>query len=240
MDDDASRSELPRHVAIIMDGNRRWAAARHLPRKLGHQRGVEAVRRTVRGAGELGIEFLTLYSFSSENWSRPAEEVNDLMGLLHRFIKADLRELAANGVRVTIIGERKSLSPDLNALIKEAEDSTKHNTKLRLLIAFNYGSQDEILSAARQIAEKAQRGELDPKTISREDFEKHLYTAGIPAPDLIIRTSGEMRLSNFLLWQSAYSEFLFTDTLWPDFDKSHLADAIRQYGARERRFGAKA
>ena len=240
MDDDASRSELPRHVAIIMDGNRRWAAARRLPRKLGHQRGVEAVRRTVRGAGELGVEFLTLYSFSSENWSRPAEEVNDLMGLLHRFIKADLRELAANGVRVTIIGERKSLSPDLNNLIREAEDSTKHNTKLRLLIAFNYGGQDEILSAVRQITAKVQRGDLDPEKLSREDIENHLYTSGIPAPDLIIRTSGEMRLSNFLLWQSAYSEFLFTDTLWPDFNKSHLADAIRQYGARERRFGAKA
>jgi len=227
----------PRHVAIVMDGNRRWAAKRHMPKKLGHRAGVDAVRNIVRAAGELGISYLTLFGFSSENWNRGPEEVSDLMGLLRLFIRRDLAELHQNGVQVLIIGGREHLDPDIVSLIEEAEALTADNTELRLTIAFNYGGQSEITAAVRRIAKKVEAGELRAEDITPETIERHLDTAGIPHPDLVIRTSGEKRLSNFLLWQSAYSEFVFTDVLWPDFDKSTLEAAVQEYHARERRFG---
>jgi undecaprenyl diphosphate synthase len=227
----------PRHVGIIMDGNGRWAAARGLPRLEGHRRGVEAVRRTIRAAGELGISYVTLYSFSAENWSRPAQEVSDLMGLLKRFIRKDLAELHKNGVCVRIIGRRDNLPPDIRSLLIEAEDLTRNNRNLTLVIAFNYGSQQEIVDAARRLAIRVAAGELDASEIDIRALTNALDTAGVPDPDLIIRTSGEQRLSNFLLWQSAYSELIFLPVLWPDFDKASLENAIVEYGARERRFG---
>ncbi|PCJ71224.1 MAG: di-trans,poly-cis-decaprenylcistransferase [Rhodobiaceae bacterium] len=227
----------PRHVAIVMDGNRRWAAKRHMPKKLGHRAGVDAVRNIVRAAGELGISYLTLFGFSSENWNRGPEEVSDLMGLLRLFIRRDLAELHQNGVQVQIIGGRAHLDPDIVSLIEEAEALTGNNTELHLTIAFNYGGQSEITTAVRRIAKKVEAGELRVEDITPETIEGHLDTAGIPHPDLVIRTSGEKRLSNFLLWQSAYSEFVFTDVLWPDFDKSTLEAAVHEYQARERRFG---
>lgn len=230
--------KLPRHVAIIMDGNGRWAKARHLPRKAGHRQGVEKVREIVRVAGEMGIGYLTLYGFSSENWRRPAEEVSDLMGLLRQFVRRDLAELHQNGVHVKIIGERDHLAPDIVALIDEAELLTRDNDKLHLIIAFNYGAQNEIAHAVQRLAEKVRAGELSPDAITPALIQAHLDTAGIPDPDLVIRTSGEKRLSNFLLWQSAYAELIFTDVLWPDFSKAALEAAIREYSARERRFGA--
>ncbi|MDO8840541.1 MAG: isoprenyl transferase [Parvibaculum sp.] len=229
---------LPRHVAIIMDGNGRWAAKRHLPRVAGHRQGVETVRIIVRAAGELGIEYLTLYGFSSENWKRPPEEVSDLMGLLRFFIRRDLAELHQNGVQVRVIGERDHLEADIVALIDEAETLTRDNRKLRLMIAFNYGGQSEITSAMRRIAREVQLGRIDPEAITPETVAAHLDTAGVPDPDLIIRTSGEMRLSNFLLWQSAYSELVFADALWPDFTPDALRAAIDEYRRRNRRFGA--
>jgi len=230
---------VPRHVAIIMDGNGRWAKARGLPRKVGHQQGVEAVRALVRDIEDLGLEYLTLYGFSSENWNRPKAEVSDLMGLLRRYIERDLDELADKGVKVRIIGERDNLEPDIVALIERAERRTEPNKRLVLTIAFNYGGRHELTAAARSLARAAARGDLDPETITPELLEANLYTAGIPDPDLIIRTSGEQRLSNFLTWQSAYSELIFVDTLWPDFTKAHLVEAIFAYVKRERRFGAR-
>ncbi len=227
----------PRHVAIIMDGNRRWAAKRHMPKKLGHRAGVDAVRNIVRAAGELGIRYLTLFGFSSENWNRGPEEVSDLMGLLRLFIRRDLAELHQNGVHVKIIGERTHLDPDIVSLIEEAESLTADNKELHLTIAFNYGGQSEIAAAVQRIARKVADGQLDPESITPETIENHLDTAGIPNPDLVIRTSGEKRLSNFLLWQSAYAEFVFTDVLWPDFDKATLESAVLEFQARERRFG---
>ena len=229
---------MPRHVAIIMDGNGRWAAKRHMPRVAGHRQGVETVRVIVRAAGELGIEYLTLYGFSSENWNRPAEEVSDLMGLLRLFIRRDLAELHQNGVQVRVIGDRDHLDADIVALIGEAEALTRNNTRLKLIIAFNYGGQSEITSAMRRIAREVQAGHLDPDTITPATVSAHLDTAGIPDPDLIIRTSGEMRLSNFLLWQSAYSELVFADALWPDFTPEGLRAAVDEYRRRNRRFGA--
>jgi undecaprenyl diphosphate synthase len=234
----AEAAGVPRHVAIIMDGNRRWAAKRHLPRQIGHRQGVEAVRVITRAAGEMGIEYLTLYGFSSENWNRPADEVSDLMGLLRLFIRRDLAELHQNGVQVKIIGDRKHLEPDIVALIEEAEALTQANNRLKLMIAFNYGGQNEIVSAARRIALEVKAGRLDPDMISIETVAAHLDTAGVPDPDLVIRTSGEKRLSNFLLWQSAYAELVFTDTYWPDFTPERLREALAEYNARERRFGA--
>lgn len=228
---------LPRHVAIIMDGNGRWAAQRHLPRKLGHRQGVEAVRIIVRAAGEMGIKYLTLYSFSSENWKRPPEEVNDLMGLLRFFIRRDLAELHQNGVKVRIIGEREHLAPDIIAMIEDAESLTAQNDKLNLMIAFNYGGQNEITSAVRRIAQEVKAGKLDPAMIDNDIVAAHLDTAGVPDPDLIIRTSGEKRLSNFLIWQGAYSELVFTDAYWPDFSPESLREALVEYGNRVRRFG---
>ena len=229
----------PRHVAIIMDGNGRWAKAHHLPRGMGHRQGVEAMRGVTRAAPDLGIEYLTLYSFSSENWSRPADEVSDLMGLLRRFVQNDLAELDANGVRVKVIGARTGLAPDIAGLIEEAEGRTCKNGRLKLQIAFNYGGQDEIVAAAKAVAAKVAAGQIRCEDVTKELFAGHLTTAGIPDPDLIIRTSGEQRLSNFLIWQSAYAEFVFIDALWPDFSKAHLMRAIDEYHRRDRRFGAR-
>lgn len=227
----------PAHVAIIMDGNGRWAKSRGLPRTLGHRQGVEAVRRTVRAAIELNIAYLTIYSFSSENWSRPVDEIMDLMGLMKRFIRRDLADLHKEGVRVRIIGERDNVDPELLALIDEAVEVTTNNTKLNLIIAFNYGARAEIAKAARKLAHDVAAGKLKPDDICAEALGSALDTGGIPDPDLLIRTSGELRLSNFLLWQTAYTEFIFLDTFWPDFDKNALEAAVAEYRARERRFG---
>ena len=230
-------SAVPRHVAIIMDGNGRWAAARGLPRAEGHRRGVEALRRTIRAAGELGIEIVTIFSFSAENWSRPAAEIGELMGLLRRFIRNDLAELHKSNVRVRIIGEREGLEPDILRLLVDAEDLTRNNDGLTLVVAFNYGARQELMRAARRIAEAAAAGKLKPSDISVETVAGFLDAPDLPDPDLIIRTSGEQRLSNFLLWQSAYSELVFVPTYWPDFDRAALEAAIHEYQQRERRFG---
>ena len=227
----------PRHVAIIMDGNGRWAKERGLPRTIGHRQGVEAVRRTVKAAIELQIPYLTIYSFSSENWSRPTDEIDDLMGLMKRFIRRDLADLHRNNVRIRIIGERQSVDPELMTLIDEAVELTRANTALTLVIAFNYGSRGEIAKAARRLASDVAAGRLAPEAITAERLGLELDTAGIPDPDLLIRTSGEQRLSNFLLWQTAYTEFVFLETYWPDFDRAALAGAIEEFRARERRFG---
>jgi undecaprenyl diphosphate synthase len=234
---DATAFDMPRHVAIIMDGNGRWAATRGLPRAEGHRRGVEALRRTVRAAGEMGIKVLTIFSFSAENWSRPASEIGELMGLLRRFVRNDLAELHQNNIRVRIIGERSGLDPDIGRLLAEAEDLTKNNDGLTLVVAFNYGARQEIVRAARRIAEAVERGEARAQDIGMETFERFLDAPDIPDPDVIIRTSGEQRLSNFLLWQAAYSELVFVPTYWPDFDRAALESAIREYQQRERRFG---
>ena len=228
---------VPRHVAIIMDGNGRWAAARGLPRGEGHRRGVEALRKTIRAAGEMDIKFITIFSFSAENWSRPESEIGELMGLLRRFVRNDLAELHKSNVRVRIIGEREGLDPDILRLLVEAEDLTKNNGGLTLVVAFNYGSRQEITRAARRIAEEVAQGRLAPADISMDSFGRSLDAPDIPDPDLVIRTSGEQRLSNFLLWQSAYSELVFVPTYWPDFDRAALEAAIREYQQRERRFG---
>jgi undecaprenyl diphosphate synthase len=228
---------VPRHVAIIMDGNGRWAAARGLPRAFGHRSGVEAVRRTVRAAIDLSIPFLTLYSFSSENWSRPREEIDDLMGLMKRFIRGDLADLHQNNVRVRVIGERENVDPEMMALIDEACELTGENTGLTLVIAFNYGARSEITRAVRRIAEEVAAGHLALADITPERITGALDTGDLPDPDVLIRTSGEHRLSNFLLWQCAYTEFVFLDAYWPDFGRELLVEAISQYNARERRFG---
>ena len=225
------------HVAIIMDGNGRWAAARGLPRSEGHRRGVEALRRTVRAAGELGIRFLTIYSFSAENWSRPPSEIRDLMGLLRRFIRNDLAELHRNNVRVRVIGERDTLAPDIRSLLDEAEALTKDNRGLTVVVAFNYGARQEIAHAARTIVRDVVAGRIREDDVTAELIGRRLDTADLPDPDVIIRTSGEQRLSNFLLWQAAYSELVFVPTYWPDFDRATLEDAIAEYRRRERRFG---
>ncbi len=229
--------KVPRHVAIIMDGNGRWAKARLLPRVMGHRAGVAAVRMIVRAAQDLGIEYLTLYGFSSENWKRPATEVNDLMGLLRMYIKDDLEELHKQGVEVRVIGAKSRLEGDIIDLIEHAQTRTRGNPKLKFIVAFNYGGQDEIVEAARRIAVDTAAGKLKPEDVTRDVFASYLATADIPDPELVIRTSGERRLSNFLIWQSAYSEFVFTDTLWPDFNKAHLVAAIREFQGRDRRFG---
>lgn len=229
--------ELPRHVAIIMDGNGRWAKKRRLPRVAGHRRGVETVRQIVRKAGELGIEVLTLYAFSSENWRRPAEEISDLMGLLRHFIRADLEEIAEAGARIRVIGDYRAFAPDVVALIDDAIVRTAPNTGMNLVIALNYGSQTELARAARTLAERARAGEIDPATITTQSFAAELHTSDLPDVDLLIRTSGERRLSNFLLWQVAYAELLFVDTLWPDFGEDALVEALAEFSRRERRFG---
>jgi undecaprenyl diphosphate synthase len=229
--------DVPRHVAIIMDGNGRWAAARGLPRAEGHRRGVEALRRTIRAAGEIGIKVVTIFSFSAENWSRPATEVGELMGLLRRFVRNDLAELHKSNVRVRVIGERLDLEPDIGRLLGEAEELTKDNDGLMLVVAFNYGARQEIVRATRAIASAVKQGGLDLADINMDTFARFLDAPDIPEPDLIIRTSGEQRLSNFLLWQAAYSELVFVPTFWPDFDRAALESAIREYQQRERRFG---
>lgn len=228
---------VPRHIAIIMDGNGRWARKRARPRTFGHSEGVEALRRTVEAAGELGVEYLTVFGFSTENWRRPIEEVNALFDLLRLYVARDLDRLAREGVRVRVIGERAGLQRDIADIIEKAEDSTRGNSKLNLTIAFNYGGQDEIARAARRAAEAVAAGELSPSEITTESFGAYLDTAHMPAPDLVVRTSGETRLSNFLLWQAAYSELVFMDVLWPDFDKAALQAAIALFQRRERRFG---
>jgi len=232
-----SEPPLPRHVAIIMDGNGRWAKKRFLPRIAGHRQGVEAVRRVSRAARKLGIEVLTLYAFSSENWRRPDEEVRELMALLRHFLASELDELVSEGVKLRVIGDWRSLAPDLAAMIEAAMARTAANPGPTLVIALNYGSQAEILGAVRRLAEQAQGGTLAPEAIDAARFEAALETAELPPLDLLIRTSGEQRLSNFLLWQAAYAELMFVETLWPDFDEKALAAAVGQYGRRERRFG---
>jgi undecaprenyl diphosphate synthase len=227
----------PRHVAIIMDGNGRWAAQRGLPRVEGHRRGVEALRRTVRAAGDLGIDFLTIFSFSSENWSRPPTEVRELMGLLRRFVRNDLADLHKSNVRVRIIGEREGLDPDIARLLQEAEELTRGNTGLVLVVAFNYGARQEIARAARRAAADVAAGRLKPEAITDEVLGSYLDAPDVPDPDLIIRTSGEQRLSNFLMWQAAYSELVFLPIYWPDFDRRALEEAILEFRRRERRFG---
>jgi undecaprenyl diphosphate synthase len=229
--------EVPRHVAIIMDGNGRWAATRGLPRVEGHRRGVEALRRTIRAAGEIGIGVITIFSFSAENWSRPASEVHELMGLLRRFIRNDLADLHKSNVRVRIIGEREGLDPDIGRLLTEAEELTRGNSGLTLVVAFNYGSRQEIARAARRMAEQIESGALKTADVTMETLGQFFDAPDLPDPDLIIRTSGEQRLSNFLLWQSAYSELVFVPTYWPDFDRATLEAAILEYQQRERRFG---
>ena len=220
---------MPRHVAIIMDGNGRWAAARGLPRGEGHRRGVEALRKTVRAAGELGISYLTIFSFSAENWSRPPSEIRDLMGLLRRFIRNDLAELHQNGVKVRVIGERGDLDPDIRRLLEEAEELTRDNDRLTLVVAFNYGARQEIArAAARACGARCKAGRLEPAAITAELIGQNLDAPDLPDPDLIIRTSGEQRLSNFLLWQAAYSELVFVPTYWPDFDRAALEGRDRR------------
>ncbi len=234
---DTGTRTAPRHVAIIMDGNGRWATARGLPRAEGHRRGVEALRRTVRASTDLGIEILTIFSFSAENWSRPPAEISELMGLLRRFIRNDLAELHQNGVRVRVIGERHGLDPEIRRLLAEAEDLTRGNDRLHLVVAFNYGGRQEIARATRRIAEAVAAGRLRPEDVDSDLAAAHLDVPGLPDPDLVIRTSGEQRLSNFLLWQAAYSELVFMPVYWPDFDRSMLERAISEYRGRERRFG---
>lgn len=233
----AAQFEVPRHVALIMDGNGRWAAARGLPRGEGHRRGVEALRKTVRAAGEIGIEILTIFSFSAENWTRPPSEIRELMGLLRRFIRHDLADLHASGVRVRIIGEREGLDPDILRMLEEAEELTRENDKLTLVVAFNYGSRQEIARAARRLATEVAEGRVEAAAITADLVGKYLDAPDLPDPDLIIRTSGEQRLSNFLLWQAAYSELVFVPIYWPDFNRAALEGAIAEYRQRERRFG---
>ncbi len=229
--------DMPRHVAVIMDGNGRWAAARGLPRVEGHRRGVEALRKTVRAASDLGISVLTIFSFSSENWARPPSEIRDLLSLLRRFIRNDLVELHKSNVRVRIIGERDDLSTDIRGLLEEAENLTQHNDGLTLVVAFNYGARHEIARAARRLAIEVASGRLAADAITPEILGRHLDIPDLPDPDVIIRTSGEQRLSNFLLWQAAYSELVFVPVNWPDFDRTALESAIAEYRRRERRFG---
>jgi undecaprenyl diphosphate synthase len=228
---------VPRHVAIIMDGNGRWAVSRGLPRGEGHRRGVEALRRTVQAAADLGIGFLTIFSFSAENWSRPAAEIRELMALLRRFIRHDLADLHRKGVRVRVIGERESLDAEIRRLLDEAEELTKDNEKLVLVVAFNYGARQEIARAARRMAAAVAAGDLAVSAVTADKLASYLDAPDLPDPDLIIRTSGEQRLSNFLLWQAAYSELVFVPTYWPDFDRAALENAITEYHRRERRFG---
>lgn len=236
MENDASYHPL-RHVAIIMDGNGRWAQARMLPRSHGHKAGVDALKKTVRAAREFGIEYLTLFSFSSENWSRPEREINELFSLLRLFIRRDLAELHKNNVRVRIIGSRHGLPADVLKLLVEAEKLTRNNDAQTLIIAFNYGSRDEIANAVKLIAEKVLSGQMSLGDINPDTVSQHLHTSDIPDPDMIIRTSGEKRLSNFLMWQSAYSELVFVDCLWPEFNKIVFGKCLDEYNNRTRKFG---
>lgn len=227
----------PLHVAIIMDGNGRWARARGLPRTAGHRRGAETVRTIVEAAAETGVSILTLFGFSSENWNRPESEVRDLMGLLRLYLRNEIATLAKNGVRLRVIGERSRLAPDIVALIEEAEARTVDNQRLTLVIALNYGGRQEIVDAARRLAMAAEAGRIEAARIDEDLFGQYLFTADLPDPDLLIRTSGEQRISNFLLWQMAYTEFVFVESLWPDFSREEFEKAIREYQGRERRYG---
>ena len=228
---------VPRHVAIIMDGNGRWAARRGLPRSAGHKAGVDALRRAVKAAADFGIEYLTIYSFSSENWSRPAAEVSFLLDLLRRFIRQDVAELHRSGVKITVVGSRADLEPGIVTLLNDAERLTLGNSKLNLIVAFNYGSRQEIGRAMFAISQKIESGEISTADISPELISRNLDTAGIPDPDLLIRTGGEQRISNFLLWQCAYTEFVFVDEFWPDFTHEIFARALDEFRLRDRRFG---
>ena len=221
-----------------MDGNGRWAKKRHLPREAGHVQGVAAVRETVRAAVDLGLENLTLFAFSSENWKRPKAEVGALMGIFRRYFNSDMNELVEKGCRIRIIGQRGRVADDIHRMIEDAERRSVNNKGLNLTFAFDYGAQEEIASAARELARAARDGRLDPETITPELFASRLFTSALPEPDLVIRTSGERRLSNFLLWQSAYAEMLFLDVLWPDFGRTQLIEALETFAQRERRFGA--
>ena len=229
---------LPRHIAIIMDGNGRWARARGLPRIAGHRSGAEAVRRTVSAAGELGIPYLTLFGFSSENWKRPSAEVQDLMVLLRHYLRGEIAELQRNGVRLKVIGQLTRLAPDIVGMISHAETLTRENSRITLTIALSYGGRAEIVAAVQAIAAEVARGSLAAEDVDEDCLARHLFTADIPDPDLLIRTSGEQRISNFHLWQCAYSELVFTKTLWPDFSRNDLEQAIDDYCGRERRYGA--
>ena len=229
---------LPRHIAIIMDGNGRWAQARGLPRIAGHRSGAEAVRRTLEAAGELGIPYLTLFGFSSENWKRPLDEVDDLMGLLRHYLRGEIAELHGKGVRLRVIGDIERLAPDINAMIRHAEALTRDNDRINLTIALSYGGRAEIVAAARAVAAQVAAGRLPLDRVDEDAIARHLFTADLPDPDLLIRTSGEQRISNFLLWQCAYAELVFTKTLWPDFGRADLERAIAEFGGRERRYGA--
>lgn len=232
-------ASIPTHVAIIMDGNGRWAASRRLPRIAGHREGARAVRRTIEAAIRSGVSWLTLYAFSSENWRRPAGEILDLTGLLRQYLRTEIDELRENGVRLRIIGDRARFDPDIQKDLELAEQNTARNARLNLTIALSYGARAEILAAAQTAAEEMRRGRLDPADLDEARFAGFLATAGMPDPDLVIRTSGEQRLSNFLLWQAAYAELVFLDVLWPDFDSAHFAAALAEYSRRERRFGAR-
>jgi undecaprenyl diphosphate synthase len=231
-------SSPPAHVAIVMDGNGRWAKARGLPRTAGHRQGAKAVRRTVEAAAELGIGYLTLFGFSSENWSRPMREVDDLMGLLRLYLRSEVAELHESGVRLGIIGDRSRLAPDIVGMIDAAEALTRGNSRLNLIVALSYGGRQDILQATRRLAAEVASGHRTIEAIDEAAIGAALWTAAIPDPDLVIRTSGERRLSNFLLWQSAYAEFVFLDTLWPDFGRSDLEHAIQEFQGRERRYGS--
>ncbi len=228
----------PVHVAIIMDGNGRWALSRGLPRVAGHRRGAESVKAVVRSAVANGVRYLTLYGFSSENWKRPPSEISDLMGLLRIYLRSEVAELHRQGVRLRIIGERHRLPRDIVALIENAERRTEANQRLTLIVALSYGGRAEIVAAARHLAALAENGGVEAEAIDESVFARHLFTAGIPDPDVVVRTSGEQRVSNFLLWQLAYAEFIFVDTLWPDFSEDDFEDALREYQRRERRYGA--
>ncbi len=232
-----SFERCPRHVAIIMDGNGRWARLRGLPRSAGHKAGVDALRRAVKAAADFGIEFLTIYSFSSENWSRPEAEISFLLDLLRRFVRQDVAELHRAGVKIKIIGSRENLEPAMIALLDDAERLTRENSKLNLVVAFNYGSRQEISRAVSAIVAKARAGEIMAEEISPDLISQHLDTAGLPDPDLLIRTGAEQRISNFLLWQSAYTEFVFVKEFWPDFTAEIFARALEEYRQRDRRFG---
>jgi undecaprenyl diphosphate synthase len=236
----ADAGRVPLHVGIIMDGNGRWASARGLPRAAGHKAGAEAARRAIEAAGEAGVGWLTLYAFSSENWRRPPEEVRDLTGLLRLYLRSEVHRLAENGVRLRVIGDRLRFSPDIVSAIAAAEEQTAGGARLNLTIALSYGGRDEILTAAREIARAAASGALDPARLDADAFAARLFTAGMPDPDLIIRTSGEQRVSNFLLWQAAYAELVFQEVLWPDFGPEHMQAALAEYARRERRYGVRA
>lgn len=238
VDQDAlNGGRLPEHIAIIMDGNGRWAKERGMPRTSGHRAGLDALRRCITRADERKIRYLTIFAFSSENWSRPKSEIDDLFKLLNTFIRRDLKKLHRNGVRVRMIGNRVNLEPKILRQINEAEELTRDNDGLVLIVAFNYGARSEIISAVRDLVASAARGEISENEITESLISDHLDTEGIPDPDLLIRTSGEKRLSNFLLWQCAYTEFVFTEIYWPDFDSQMLDDAIAEYGRRDRRYG---